>query len=238
MRYELLSAFLFGVIMRCVVLIALVMSMAAAGRAESAFARTLHVDSELVRSALDTAIRHDTSLDRPAAATTSPLLPLLPLLPSADAPKSLPPAISGVGIGLQVGSPTALTIKFGGAQQDGFVLGFGALFRYPGAYNGLSVHGDYIKHLATLANTAQVAVTFYAGVGAWLTLLGDGYSYGFFNASAYNAFVGVGVRVPVGISLTVSQAPVDIYLEADPALFVFPGIDFGVGASLGFRVHF
>lgn len=220
--------------MRCVVLMALVLSVASAGRADSGasgFANTLHVDSDLVRSAIDTAVRHDTSLGSLAAAT--------PMFPMAAAPKSLPPAVSGIGIGVQVGSPTALTIKFGGAQENGFVLGVGAGFGYARSFNSsLSIHGDYIMHLATLANTGQVALTFYAGVGVWLTLFGDG--YGYFNSRYYysSTYFGVGVRVPLGLSLTVAQAPIEIYLEADPALFVFPGIDFGVGASLGFRVHF
>jgi hypothetical protein len=220
--------------MRCVVLMALVLSVASAGRADSGasgFANTLHVDSDLVRSAIDTAVRHDTSLGSLAAAT--------PMFSLAGAPKSLPPAVSGIGIGLQVGSPTALTIKFGGAQENGFVLGVGAGFGYARSFNSsLSIHGDYIMHLATLANTGQVALTFYAGVGVWLTLFGDG--YGYFNSRYYysSTYFGVGVRVPLGLSLTVAAAPIEIYLEADPALFVFPGIDFGVGASLGFRVHF
>ena len=220
--------------MRCVVLMALVLSLASAGRADSGvsgFTNTLHVDSDLVRSAIDTAVKNDVSLGSLAAAT--------PMLPLAGAPKSLPPAVSGIGIGVQVGSPTALTIKFGGAQEDGFVLGVGAGFRYYGAFNGsLSIHGDYIKHLATLANTGQVALTFYAGIGVWLTMFGDG--YGYFNSRYYysSTYFGLGVRVPLGLSLTVAQAPIELYLEADPALFVFPGIDVGVGASLGFRVHF
>jgi hypothetical protein len=217
--------------MRCVVLVALVMCVASTGRANSGFSHQLHVDSALVRSAIDSAVRNDASLGSLAAAT--------PMLPLAGAPKSLPPAVSGIGIGVQVGSPTALTIKFGGAQEDGFVVGVGAGFVYYGPFSGsLSIHGDYIKHLATLANTGQVAVTFYAGLGLWLSLFSDGYSYGYINRYSYNAGFGVGVRVPLGVSMSIAQAPIEIYLEADPALFVFPGIGFGVGASLGFRFHF
>ncbi len=154
---------------------------------------------------------------------------------------SLPPQLSGVGIGLQVGSPTALTIKFAGVQQNGFVLGIGAGFNYYDRFGpSLSVHGDYLLHLATLVHDSQLAVTFYAGVGLWVAIGGTGYG-GFYNNRAYytglNNF-GVGVRVPLGLSLSFGAAPVEIYLELDPALFVFPGVNFGVGASLGFRWHF
>jgi len=153
---------------------------------------------------------------------------------------SLPPQLSGLGIGLQVGSPTALTIKFAGVQQNGFVLGIGAGFNYNRYGASLSLHGDYLLHLATLVRDSQLALTFYAGVGLWVAIGDNGYGF-ISNGRPYyfglNSF-GVGVRVPLGLSLSFAAAPVEIYLELDPALFVFPGVDFGVGASLGFRWHF
>ncbi len=153
---------------------------------------------------------------------------------------SLPPQLSGVGIGLQVGSPTALTIKFAGVQQNGFVLGIGTGFNYYNRYTpSLSVHGDYLLHLATLVRDSQLAVTFYAGLGLWVAIGDTGYG-GFFSGRGYGGLnnFGVGVRVPLGLSLSFGAAPVEIYLELDPALFVFPVVSFGVGASLGFRWHF
>lgn len=153
---------------------------------------------------------------------------------------SLPPQLSGVGIGLQVGSPTALTIKFAGVQQNGFVLGIGAGFNYNRYGASLSVHGDYLLHLATLVRDSQLALTFYAGIGLWVAIGDNG--YGFVNGGgAYFRnldYFGIGVRVPLGLSLSFGAAPIEIYLELDPALFVFPRVDFGVGASLGFRWHF
>ena len=35
-----------------------------------------------------------------------------------------------------------------------------------------------------------------------------------------------------------ASAPVEVYLELDPALFVFPGVDLFIGAALGFRWFF
>ena len=87
---------------------------------------------------------------------------------------------------------------------------------------------------------SQLALTFYAGVGLWVAIGDNGYGFVsngrpyFYGISSF----GVGVRVPLGLSLSFAAAPVEIYLELDPALFVFPGVDFGVGASLGFRWHF
>jgi hypothetical protein len=154
--------------------------------------------------------------------------------------RNLPPQVSGVGLGLQVGSPTAVTIKIGGLQQNGFVIGIGAGFAYYGAFApNLSVHVDYLFHVATLVRTGDVALTAYVGPGLWLALGTYGYGFGLYKAGYFGYFpFGVGVRVPLGLSLGFSAAPVEIYLELDPALFFFPPADFGVGASLGFRWHF
>jgi hypothetical protein len=153
--------------------------------------------------------------------------------------RNLPPQLSGVGLGLQVGSPTAVTIKFGGVQETGFVLGIGAGFGFGRAFaTSLSIHVDYLIHIATLVRAEQVALTAYIGPGLWLSMFGDGFGFGVYRPYFFNSFIGVGVRVPLGLSLGFSNAPIEVYLELDPAIFVFPGIDFGVGASLGFRWHF
>jgi hypothetical protein len=157
--------------------------------------------------------------------------------------RNLPPQLSGVGLGLQVGSPTAITIKFGGVQETGFVLGIGAGFRYGNAFAndvGLSIHADYLIHIATLVRAEQLALTAYLGPGLWLSLFNDGYYFGnrFGGFFPGFGFFGLGVRLPIGLSMGFSAAPIEIYLELDPALFVFPSVGFGVGASLGFRWHF
>ncbi len=153
--------------------------------------------------------------------------------------KSLPPQLSGVGLGLQVGAPTSLTIKFAGVQENGIVVGVGAGFRYGGRFaTSLSIHADYLIHVATLVRQSQIALTAYVGPGLWLSIFGDGYGFGIVQPYLFNSLFGLGVRMPLGLSMSFSGAPIEVYLELDPALFVFPGIDFGVGASLGFRWHF
>lgn len=153
--------------------------------------------------------------------------------------RNLPPQLSGVGLGLQVGSPTAVTIKFGGVQESGIVLGIGAGFGYGRAFaTSLSIHVDYLIHVATLVRQEQLALTAYVGPGLWVSMFGDGFGFGVTRPYFFNSFIGVGVRVPLGLALGFNNAPVEVYLELDPAVFVFPGLDFGVGASLGFRWHF
>lgn len=234
--------------MRCVVVVATLLMMAGGARAE---APVLNVDSALLRGVIESVIDNDQSSLAQGAASAG-AIPLLLPMPAQNRNVSRgapPPQLSGIGLGLQVGAPTAITIKFAGLQENGFVLGVGAGFaygrgnRYYNGYNAgfasLSIHADYLWHLATLVSTGDVALTFYAGVGLWLSLFGNGYGYGLVSPYyGYNSYFGLGVRVPLGLSLGFSGAPIEVYLEADPAIFVFPGIDFGLGASLGFRWHF
>jgi hypothetical protein len=183
------------------------------------------------------------TLTNVGAVAPLPVLEFLPLQSKNNLGEG-PPQLSGVGLGLQVGSPTAVTIKFAGLQKDGIVLGVGVGFGYGGRFRrdvaaSLSIHVDYLFHLATLIRNADLSLTFYAGPGLWATVFGGGYGFGggYYYARGFNYF-GLGVRVPLGLSMAFAAAPLEVYLELDPAIFVFPGIDFGVGASLGFRWHF
>lgn len=174
------------------------------------------------------------------AATTLPTFTLA--LPSQQkgGPPPGPPQLSGVGLGLQVGFPTALTLKLGKAQQDGFAFGLGAGFSYDRFFPFLSIHGEYQLHLFTLVRTGDLALTGYFAPGLWLGFFGSG-RYGFYNGFLYGPALpfSLGVRGTLGLSMTFTKAaPVELYLELTPALFVFPGFDPGMGWSLGFRYYF
>lgn len=152
-----------------------------------------------------------------------------------------PPMLSGVGLGIQLGFPTAVTLKLGKAHDNNFAFGLGAGFGYRSFLPSLSVHGDYQLHLVTLIKNSDLSITGYIAPGLWLAFFGSG-GYGFFDSRLYVPgylnFVGVGARLSFGASVLVSRAPVEIYLELTPAVFVFPAIDPAVGFSLGFRYYF
>lgn len=145
-----------------------------------------------------------------------------------------------IGVGLQVGTPTALTLKFPGSGNADIVLGIGVGVGYVdfGRAFGLSLHGDYLFTLASLVNNGTIDLSAYIGPGLWLTFFDRGYGYfGNYYYAGIN-YVGLGVRVPLGLALSFATAPIEIYLELDPAIFVFPGIGGFIGASLGFRWFF
>lgn len=145
------------------------------------------------------------------------------------------------GIGLQAGSPSALTVKFGGPHQDGFVLGVGAGFGYGNGFGAsLWLHADYLFHFATLLNGDGVDLSLYAGPGLFATIFGSNYGFGYRNDPYFRDFetVGFGVRAPIGLSMAFDALPLEIYLQLDPAISIFPGVGFGIGGSLGFRFYF
>lgn len=48
----------------------------------------------------------------------------------------------------------------------------------------------------------------------------------------------LGIRFPVGLTYMFDGAPVDIFLEAAPALDIVPGTSFDINGGLGFRYFF
>ena len=166
----------------------------------------------------------------------------LPVLGVGHNTISAPSAHAGTfGIGLQVGSPTALTLKFGGPHDSGVALGLGAGFGYGNAFGAsLWLHADYLFHFATLLDGDGLDLSLYGGPGLFATIFGSNYGFGYRDRPYYRDFdgVGFGVRLPVGISAAFDALPLEVYLQLDPALSLFPGIGFGIGGSLGFRFYF
>lgn len=149
-------------------------------------------------------------------------------------------ALSGFGVGLQVGAPTAITLKFASQGNTNIVLGLGAGIGYRGSLFGLHLHGDYLFTVATLVNNADINLSAYIGPGLFIALFNAnsyGFGFGYYYGGNYGLF-GFGARMPLGLNLRFSAAPIEVYLELDPMLLVFPGVDFNIGASLGFRWFF
>ena len=166
--------------------------------------------------------------------------PLAPLLVPAQRGADAPPManLGGMALGIQFGFPTALTLKIPFSGTQGVVFGLGGGF-FGGPYPWLSLHADYLIALARLAATSVFTLDFYLGPGLWIGLGASGTRYGWFGPT-YSSFgyLGLGVRLPIGLSMRFVQAPVELYLEVVPAAFVFPGIYFAAGPTLGFRWYF
>ena len=125
-------------------------------------------------------------------------------------------------------------------MSSGFAFGVGAGFGYGKNFNSsLWLHADYLFHLGTLIDVDGLRLGLYGGPGVFATFFGSHYGLGYSNAPYFGGFdaVGFGLRLPLGIALVFDALPLELYGEFDPAVGVFPGIGFGIGASLGFRFY-
>ena len=125
------------------------------------------------------------------------------------------------GLGVIVGQPTGLTMEYELTDHLALDAAVGwDLFQDRHFYTHVEVLG-----FLTLASGSQVSLAGYLGVGAYF--------------ANYHPDPAFGVRVPLGLSVEFTAAPVEIFGEFAFHLRFVPGpIDPGVGAALGFRYYF
>lgn len=164
------------------------------------------------------------------------LLLVVALLAAPAASASISPQGKTFGLGLQLGAPTAVTGKYMVTPDQGVVVGVGAGIGWDFS---LSVHADYLWHPSVLVDVSPATFSWYVGGGAWLSLSQPG-APGFYYAYYYYPFspVAVGVRVPIGIDMSMNALPFQLYLEGVPTVAVFPRLGFGIGVSIGARFWF
>ncbi len=145
------------------------------------------------------------------------------------------------GVGLQLGYPTALTVKYMLRPDQGLVAGIGGFSGLAYTAAALSLHADYLWHPLLLASTEVFGLTLYVGGGANVLVFADARQKTFIASLAYYYYptnLWVAARVPLGANLALSQLPFEIYLEVVPSILVFPALGFGVGAAIGGRFYF
>lgn len=157
----------------------------------------------------------------------------------ADVSASVSPQGRQFGVGLQVGAPTALTLKYMTTGDQALVGGLGVGLGWDPS---ISLHVDYLWHPHVLAPMPFANLSWFIGGGGWVSFSDgrwgrrygpwyDGYGY------TYSPFA-VGARLPIGLDLAFNGAPIELYLEADPTLVVFPRVGLGIGGTLGGRFYF
>ncbi len=131
-----------------------------------------------------------------------------------------------LGVGAILGDPTALGIKLRVSDYHAFQLSAG--WGYIDAPTSrLTLMGDYLYHLIAFQPRVASAgfLSPYIGIGALV---------GFHDTP--NA-VDFGPRVPLGLSLLIRNAPVEIFGEVAPGLLVAPIIEPMVQGGIGVRFY-
>lgn len=168
---------------------------------------------------------------QPDASLAAPL----PAAGSASTPQG-----RSLGLGLQLGYPTSLTVKYMVQPDQGLVGGVGGLSAFAYSDPAFSLHVDYVYHPSILTSGEAFVVTWFIGGGGNIIVNNNPSQRAFFPAVEYYRSptqLWLAARLPVGVSLAMTQLPLEIYLEGDPSLLVFPSLGFGVGACIGARFY-
>lgn len=128
------------------------------------------------------------------------------------------------GIGLFLGQPTGLTFEMD-LSRDSW-LDFKAAWNLAGGNGGFDIllQGNYEYAFPGMVTIDRFSLTPFFGAGAVV--------------SVNDAGVGIGVRVPGGISWRFESIPLELFLEAGIDVYLFPAFDIGGSGGLGVRYRF
>ncbi len=140
------------------------------------------------------------------------------------------------GLGIQLGSPTALTGKlYMGGRQNALDFALGTFYDNYGPYDSLWVHVSYHWHLVELTSGGGVAIPFRIGVGGFLNT----FDYDYWDNDYYlDNDLAVGVRVPFGLDFDLESAPVQFYIELAPEITILPPLYILGDGGIGVRYYF
>lgn len=146
-----------------------------------------------------------------------------------------------IGIGGQIGYPTAFVLKVMLMERIGLEVGVGVGVGWWHIGGIISAHVDVVWHPHTLAQGSGYLLSWFVGAGLWLgfdalrfwlpTQTYYGYTYLPFPVFGVSA----GVRVPVGLSFMLKDLPLEFYGALVPSVLCFPAVGIGLGGQLGVR---
>ena len=138
----------------------------------------------------------------------------------------------GFGIDVIVGEPTGLSAKKW--ITDTTAIDAAAAWSFAD-FNSFQLHVNYLWHNYDLIQTKELPgqLSVYYGIGGRIKLKGS-------NDGKGNKDEGtrLGVRIPVGLSYTFKENPVELFAEVVPLLDVVPETKLGIGVGVGARYYF
>lgn len=136
----------------------------------------------------------------------------------------------GWGIGVIIGEPTGLSAKKW--VTDTTAIDAAAAWSFVD-FNSFQLHVDYLWHNYDLIKTKELAgqLAVFYGVGGRIKLKGS--SNGNKDEDAR-----LGMRLPVGLSYTFKETPVELFAEVVPLLDVAPETEPGIEIGFGARYYF
>lgn len=156
--------------------------------------------------------------------------------PSAGSTRTLADLKGGgaFGLGFSAGTRNGLTMKIWPTRAHGIIIDVGA----PPFLGSLAIAAGYRGHFKPLVPpTNAIAAMPYIGGNFRLRVM-------FMPGSDPAALAEFGAGVPFGVSITVPQWPVELFVEAGPVVVFWKDVSGGVGVSLdvdglaGARMYF
>jgi hypothetical protein len=129
----------------------------------------------------------------------------------------------GYGIGIIVGEPSGLSGKYWLNNTN--ALDFGLGFSFTNFNNSrMQLNCDYLWHNYDWLKTSETLVVYY-GPGLKLQTGGN-------NDAKF------GVRGVAGIGWYVKDAPIDVFFEIAPVIYMIPGTSLKIDVGIGARYYF
>ena len=141
------------------------------------------------------------------------------------------------GLGLILGSPTAVSVKY--MFNDTSALDGGVGLGFLGGSH-LHVHADYVHHIdLTRHRYFDLYLTLGGGLrsSVWFDEGGPRY-FSTEKRKKQKAGFGLGFRAKTGLNFALRMVPVEVFLEVAPGLGVIPYIGGFVDGGLGARYYF
>ena len=137
-----------------------------------------------------------------------------------------------VGIGVQVGDPTALSGKVYLTEQHAIDVSIAYAPERIGPWHNY-VHAVYLLHPSKLVEGRVADLTWHVGAGG-VAVTDQWNTWPAWQSDDF----GVGLRTPVGINLNLQEVPLQFTAEVAGNTFVFPDLGFALGGNLGAHVFF
>jgi hypothetical protein len=134
----------------------------------------------------------------------------------------------GFGIGVILGEPTGLSMKFWTSSNTAVDIAAAWSFINGSAVH---VHADYLYHNFKLVKLDYDTLPFYIGIGGRI-------KFNEHDDEENENDIHLGVRIPVGLEFLPSKISFDFFIEIAPLLDLIPNTDFGFNGGIGFRYFF
>ena len=141
----------------------------------------------------------------------------------------------GTGVGLIIGEPTGLSLKFQMTNRHAFAIGAAWSFRRNNS--GFHLHGDYLIHKYNVFKIDSGELVVYYGLGGRIKFH-EGKDDTADNRASEVKDDTIGIRVPVGLDYYFENSRIDAFIEIVPVLDIAPDTDFELMGAIGVRYNF